>query len=108
MEPALVSTYSVGCFQARVTMVDSGDSLAEYGSSNYAQLKWKDSNARGFLRALSRVLQQVLLLSRLLAHLYNSTLPDHQDIDALLPGAPTSAESPVNFSIRMLASWITA
>ena len=53
MDQALVSTYSVGCFQARVIMVDSGQSLVEYGSSNYAQLKWKDTNARGFSSGLS-------------------------------------------------------
>ena len=60
VEPALVFTYLVGCFQDRVALVATGGSFAEHGSVNYAQLKWRDSNARGFLMTLSRALQQVL------------------------------------------------
>ena len=36
MEPALVFTYSVGCFQDRVALVDTRGSSAEHGSINYA------------------------------------------------------------------------
>ena len=94
MDKALILAYSVGGFQARVDMVEVGRCIAEHGSSNYAQLKWKDKNARGFLRASSRALQQVLLLSRLLTHFFNITTPDYQDIDALLPKASYTGRPP--------------
>ena len=94
MDQALILAYSVGGFQARVNMVELGHCIAEHGSANYAQLKWKDKNARGFLRASSRALQQIILLSRLLSPFFNSTLPDHQDIDALLPGVSYAGRIP--------------
>ena len=104
--PALVFTYSVGCFQDMGALVATGGSLAEHGSITYAQLKWRDSTACGLLRTLSRALQQVLLLSCWLS----SIMTPLQTSRILMPScqvSPIKAEPPADYSTRTASSWTT-
>ena len=65
LSPTLVFTYSVGCIQDRGELVATGLSLADPSSLNYAKLRWRDPNTRGFLRTLAKAMQKVLTLSSL-------------------------------------------
>ena len=64
----------------------TGLSLADPSSLNYAKLRWRDPNTRGFLRTLAKAMQKVLTLSRLLAQFHDKTHVDFQNLDAILPG----------------------